>query len=167
MFNKLVFLLFILTAAACSSKTESAKVSNTNESAPTSTPNPDTTAASNTAFTGFADYVGKKPTEVQLFSKSDLLKRIEKLLGEDFADFKADWNNESAIMKDGEILYFVGCKATACAENKYFIMLDLTDNNINVIQIKNGRPRSFEEGAVIGMPEKLATDFEKIRQDKG
>jgi hypothetical protein len=164
------FLSFILAIVvlSCSSKKENSNnPAAGSENQTSDTTNADLPKDGKNTFDGFDAYVGKKPAEVQLFEKANLNARIEKLLGGEFADFKADWNTESTIMKDGEILYFVGCKSSACAENKYFVMLDLIINNLNIINIRNGRPRSFEEGPVIGMPDKLAGDFEKIRQAQG
>jgi len=43
----------------------------------------------------------------------------------------------------------------------------MMESNINIINIKNGRPSSFEEGAVIGMTDKVASEFERIRNADG
>ncbi|MFN8339736.1 MAG: hypothetical protein U0T36_12035 [Saprospiraceae bacterium] len=107
--------------------------------------------------------VGQKPTESKIFEMDHLGKRFEKLMGEHYAEFKSDWNQETPFMKDGEIIYFVGCKAPNCSENKFFVMIDLITDNINIIHIMNGRPVSHEESSVIGMTDKLAQDFEKCR----
>ena len=106
-------------------------------------------------------YVGKKPSEVDLFNQYDLNKRIENMLESDYETFKANWNEETPIMKDGEILYFIGCKTGDCASNKYFVMLDMLDTNINIIFIRGGLPKSYEESAIIGMPETVANAFQK------
>jgi len=111
--------------------------------------------------------VGKKPKDVQLFEKFSLNERLEKLLGSEFTIFRSEWNEETPIESDGEFAYFTGCKAGACAENKYFILLDLVDNNINVINFKNKKSRSFEEGAIIGMTTKIGEYFDKIRLEQG
>ncbi|MBK8886761.1 MAG: hypothetical protein IPN46_09520 [Saprospiraceae bacterium] len=47
------------------------------------------------------------------------------------------------------------------------MMIDMITNNINVIHLKDGRPVSHEESAVIGMSEKIAEDFEKTRSSDG
>lgn len=156
-------LLMILTILACSPKKES-NSSTVRENQTPTTENVASAGASNGNFSGFEAFVGKKPADVQLFDKANLNSRIEKLLGSEYQDFKADWNTESNIKKDGEILYFTGCKSSDCNENKYFFMLDLIDSNFNIINIRNGRPRSFEEGPVIGMPDGAAQDFDKVRQ---
>lgn len=167
MFNKLIAFSLIVFVFACSPKKDTPNTSNSVEKPSTETPIVDAPKSDKPSLKSLESYVGKKPSEVQLFDNADLTQRIEKLLGADYADFKADWNEESPIMKDGEILYFIGCKSGACAENKYFIMLDLVDPNINIINMRNGRPRSYEEGAVIGMPDTVAEAFDKTRQSQG
>lgn len=161
-FTFLTFIFFI----SCSSKKEN-KVATTTEvtAAPASAEIPQT--PSGDGIKSLTTFVGKKPSEVQIFDKYDFTKRFEKLMGENYTEFKSDWNQETPIMKDGEILYFVGCKANACRENKFFVMIDMITNNLNVIHLKDGRPVSHEENSVIGMSDKIAEDFEKTRSSDG
>ncbi len=115
-------------------------------------------------ITGLA---GKKPTEANLFEKYQLYPRLEKLLGNEFTTFKSDWNEETPIQAEGEFIYFSGCKANACRENRYVILIDLTYNNINVVNFKNTRQRSFEESSIIGLSYKMEDYIEKIRKEQG
>jgi hypothetical protein len=157
----LVFLLFIMVS--CKNQNEVSKTEST-----TQTSNPaEENAATPTSIAEAKNFVSKKATDVKLFEQFNLNQRIEKLLGTDFTEFKADWNEENLISQDGEILYFSGCRKGACADNKYFVLLDMMENNINIINIRNGRPKSFEEGAVIGMTDKVAEEFERIRNATG
>ncbi|MFZ1579898.1 MAG: hypothetical protein WAT26_02110 [Saprospiraceae bacterium] len=161
----LSFVAFIFFLS-CSSKKES-NVQTTTEvtPAPANVETPQTSSGDD--IKSLTSFVGKKPSEAQIFDKFDFTKRFEKLMGEHYSEFKSDWNQETPIMKDGEILYFVGCKANACRENKFFVMIDMITNNLNVIHLKDGRPVSHEESAVIGMSEKIAEDFEKTRSSDG
>ncbi len=107
-------------------------------------------------------YIGKKPSEVNLFSKYNLENRIEKMLQGEYQNFKESLTDETVIMEDGGgILYFIVCKASSCPANKYFVMLDTVDPNINVISIRGGNPKSYEEYAIIGMSDKIAKDFDR------
>jgi len=161
---KFISFLLMLFLISCSSKKESSTSSQATAADSAALVLNEANGSPNAqSIKELENFIGKKPTEVKLFEKFDLNKRIEKVLGNELAEFNSDWNDETPILKDGEILYFTGCKKGACAENKYFMMLDLVENNFNIINIRNGRPRSFEEGAVIGMSDKLAEDFEKIR----
>ncbi len=115
-------------------------------------------------ITGLA---GKTPAEVNLFEKYQLYPRLEKLMGTEFASFKNDWGEETPIEAEGEFVYFSGCKANACKENRYVILIDLSYNNINVVNFKNTRSRSFEESSIIGLSYKMEEYIEKIRKDQG
>lgn len=156
----LVLLLFIIVS--CKNQNEVTKTETAQTSKPAEAP-----AATPASIADAKNFVGKKATDVKLFDQFNLNQRIEKVLGTDFAEFKADWNEENVISQDGEILYFSGCRKGACADNKYFVLLDMMENNINIINIRNGRPKSFEEGAVIGMTDKVADEFERIRNAPG
>jgi hypothetical protein len=158
------FFYLILIASACTGKK-----TNTQDSAANTEPSQVATGTSTTheSIKSMSALVGKMPKDVKLFERYSLYPRLEKVLGDDFADFKSDWNEESPIKIDGEIIYFSGCKAGGCKENKYFITIDLVENNINVINFKNQRARSYEEGSIIGLPTKIADEFEKIRKEQG
>lgn len=160
--NILVFLVFFLLVSCKNQNTETKAMDNVQ------TPKAiEAKASVKKSLDEAKTFVGKKPTEIKLFDQLNLGQRLEKLLGNEFSDFKADWNDDNFIAQDGEILYFTGCRKGACADNKYFILLDIMENNINVINIRNGRPRSFEEGAVIGMTDKVAAEFERVRNSAG
>ncbi|MBK9734458.1 MAG: hypothetical protein IPO92_05600 [Saprospiraceae bacterium] len=131
----------------------------------------DSTIVENAAKVDFKDLsqqVGKLPKEIDLFQKYGLYARIEKIMGKDFAEFKAEWNEETPLQKDGEIMYTTGCKAGACKSNKYILVLDISQNSINVHNYKYDHGRSFEEDhTIIGMPYKMADEFDKIRKEQG
>jgi hypothetical protein len=120
----------------------------------------------NAEWKQFESETGKKPAEVGLMTPS-LKSRLKNLLKDEYPAFEKDWNNESAIEISDRILFTSGCQAGDCAANKYILILDIGDNNINVINFKYGRVRSWEERAVIGLPEKLLNLFENIRKDQG
>lgn len=111
---------------------------------------------------------GKKPSEIKFFETYNLYPRLEKMLGKEYASFKADWNTESAIEYDGEVAYFYGCKKDKCTDNRYFILIDKTLNTINVYNFKGSNTRAYEEEKnVIGMSDKISSYFESIRKEHG
>lgn len=167
MVNKFLFsLLVVAILTSCSNNKSESKDAGSNPETPAEIVNEES-KTSMTSINDMAQFEGKLPNEVQLFEKYNLYPRFEKLLGADFADFKADWNEESPIKKDGEIIYMTGCRKGACKDNLYFLTIDLIENNINIINLRNNRPKSYEEGAIIGMPSKLADDFDKVRRSQG
>lgn len=111
--------------------------------------------------------VGQMPKDIDLFNKFNIGTRIKALLGKEYEDFAKDWNTETPLSKDGNIMYTSGCRAENCIASNYFIVFDLIDNNINIYHYKHERGRTYEEGAVIGMPFKLADEFEKMIAKQG
>ncbi len=110
---------------------------------------------------------GKTPTETKLFDTYALMPRFEKLLGKEFDTFKADWNTESPVEYDGEVVYFYGCKKDNCKENRYLILIDVTLNTINIYNFKGGSVRAYEEDKnVIGLNDKVADYFDKINKEQ-
>lgn len=149
---------------SCQNKDQAEKVA---DSVATETPAPTQDKEDNVAIPDFTDleqYVGKKPTEVDLFSQYNLKERMIKLIGENgFNEMMTDWSLESPIKEDDRIVYFTGCNATNCPANRYFIMLDIADPNINIVNYRFKSSRSYEESSVIGMTDKLANAFEQFR----
>lgn len=144
------------TPATTSEPTVSNEVQ-TEQAAPTADANPN----DKPSMADAGQYVGKKPSEVDLFSKYNLEKRIEQMLKGEYQNFVESRTEESVINKDGEILYFVVCKASSCPANKYFVILDMLDTNVNVISIRGNLPKSYEESAIIGMTDKIANYFQR------
>ncbi|MBK7525864.1 MAG: hypothetical protein IPI53_17490 [Saprospiraceae bacterium] len=89
------------------------------------------------------------------------------MLKDEYTTFQKDWKVESPITIQDKILFTTGCQSGDCKANKYILIIDFMDNNINIINFKYGRVRSWEERAVIGLPDKLLAQFESIRKDQG
>jgi hypothetical protein len=108
--------------------------------------------------------VGKYPKDVAMFETYLPPARMEKLLGVEYPDFVKDWGEETAIQKDGELVYFTGCRKGFCAENAYLIIVDLLNNQINIMNFKGRIVRTYEEGGVIiGLTDKLANEVQRMR----
>jgi hypothetical protein len=163
----LIIFVFILSFTACKNKTNTDKSKSENTEITSSTINNDATNIDKPSMEDAAKYVGKKPSEVNLFSQYNLEKRIDALLKNDAQNFKDNLNETTPIMKDGEILYFIGCKAGDCKAMKFFVMLDMLDTNVNVTVINNGTPKSYEESAIIGMTDQIAREFQRILSSPG
>ena len=70
-----------------------------------------------------------------------------------------DWSRKPVVMTGVPLKWDIPSDA--------IVLLDLVDNNINVINFKNKKSRSFEEGAIIGMTTKIGEYFDKIRLEQG
>jgi hypothetical protein len=119
------------------------------------------------SWTAFENAENNKPSDVSLMEANDLQSRIKAMLKDNYAEFQSDWKEETPIVIQDKILFTTGCQSGDCKANKYVLIVDFTDNNINIVNFKYGKVRSWEERAVIGLPDKLLQQFESIRKDQG
>ena len=160
-FILLISVLFLISG--CKSAPDSAEQNNPEK---TKEETPVIERGENAEWKKFENAIGKKPAEVGLLSAS-LKERLKNLLKEEYPVFEKDWNEESVIAVTDRIIFTYGCQAGDCPANKYILILDVADNNINVINFKYGRVRSWEERAIIGLPDKLLEKYESIRKEQG
>ncbi len=143
------------------------------ESVSTSSPSGDST--SNTlsevktisiSLDSLKNFNGKKLMQDGLFEKFGIMTRIEKLMGKDFVDFKTGWGEESALMKDGEVMYANACKKDNCKSLKILLVLDELTNNLNVYVFNNSKIKTYEESHIIGLTETIGAQYEKLRDEQ-
>lgn len=108
-------------------------------------------------------YVGKTPGESDLFNKYQLLPRIEKLLGKDFADFKNGWEVETPIKGEGDVYYTTACKKDKCESISIFLVMDTANDNVNVYLFNQGKIKTWEETSIIGLTDVTAAIYEKLK----
>lgn len=109
-------------------------------------------------------YVGQMPSEANIFQVANLAERTKSIMGKNFIDFESGWFDKLPIKQYEDYIYFGGCEFENCEGVKYFIMVDLTEDNLNVLHYGGKRPYSFEEGAIIGMPNEIADAFDRFRK---
>ena len=126
----------------------------------TATPTPSPSPSVSPTVTGIVSTlkksVGKYPYEVKLLENPELKPRLSKLLGNDWADMKTNWNVETPIEIDGSILKASACQAHNCAANNYVMFVDLDSDNINVYHVveDKGTKTYFEKGKIV-LPKKF------------
>ena len=79
-----------------------------------------------------------------------------KLLGKDYADFKANFSVQSPIEIEGDVFKSGACQAHNCGNN-YFLFVDLKNDNINVFHIDDTVKKHYFEKSEIKLPAKFAT----------
>lgn len=121
---------------------------------------------SSSDFSYVASFVGQGAKQSGLLDIPVFKKRLVDLLQSEYNDMVAEWNDDITIQKEEEFYYFSGCDIDDCKKDYYFIVLDNTDNNINIHNFQYSRVKSYEEGAIIGFTEKISTQFDKIRQSQ-
>jgi len=115
----------------------------------------------------FSTEVGKMVKADDLMKKGNLSARLQKMMGEDYNDFVANWSEETPLKQDSELLYAIGCKQGDCVSNKYFLLLDMEGNNINVHHFMGTKVKTWEEGPIIGLTANASDDYQKLREAQG
>jgi hypothetical protein len=98
-------------------------------------------------------FVGKKPSEVDLFSKMGLRDRIKAIMKDQYAAFESSWQDDTPLQAKGEIVYTSACKSGDCMGAEYIIIFDTKVNAINIYQLNSNKMRSYEEdNLILGLP---------------
>jgi hypothetical protein len=128
----------------------------------------DTTQSNRASIADLAGMVGKKVSEVGLWDKYGIGSRIEAFMGKDkYSTLRKDWNEETPLAKDGQVMYATGCRAGTCKDSKYILVFDLKQNGINVYHFSGADLRSFEEDkTIIGMPYLMQDWYDKVRSEQ-
>jgi hypothetical protein len=114
---------------------------------------------------GVLELVGQKPSSVQLFDKMDIGARMKKFMGSNYDSLIKNWNEDTPLEKDGDIVYTSGCKTANCAEYQYIIIFDTKIQIINVYTFEGKKMRTFEEdNTITGLPYKCQDWFDAIIQ---
>jgi len=163
-------LLVALAVAGCSRPTSkadsSATPNNISEVRVSPSPTPPVIPSSTpSALIGLLRHSeGKYPYELKLMANKDLIGRIRPLMGDAYAKMKADFDVQTPIEISGNTFFTSGCQAHNCG-NIYYLAVDLTKDNINVIHVENERVRNYFEHGRIKLPEKFASQIPEISDD--
>ncbi len=123
-----------------------------------------TTSPANNNVNELLPHVGKMPSEADVFNLANLGERIKKIMGKHYINYNSGWFDKLPLQKYEDYIFFGGCEFENCDGVKYFIIVDLTENNVNVLHYGGKRGYSFEEGAIIGMPDYISDAFDKFRK---
>lgn len=175
--KKLALLCACLAIACGSSSNNNATrvnsaVAKTNVSVANSTPyslteNAYTTASNSSLGRLLRPNVGKTVSEIKLWQNNEIDERLQKLMGEEYAEMKKSWNVETPIKKFGDFLMMTGCQQHNCADNRYVIFADTSlDNNINVVHVKNGTLKEWDEDGAIKPPPPFADELASMKSHK-
>ena len=175
---KKLFLLsaYALLAIACGSSTDNTGADRSNAAAKTnvnavnSVPYSQTenaySTASNSPLGNMMLHVGKTAGEIKFWDDKEFGPRIKKLMGADYTTMKKFWNVETPIKKFGDFIMMTGCQQHNCGDNQYVIFMDKSENNINVILIKNGTSKEWNEWGAIKLPPPFAEELAAMKSRK-
>lgn len=111
------------------------------------------------------DLVGKYPTQIKLFDNEFMINRLKKLDRFNFDTFISNWNTETPISMENQIIHASGCKAKACSSNGYELFIDLKNDNINIFHFRGNTLRVYTEKDWITLPKKYEDEIEAKKED--
>jgi hypothetical protein len=86
-----------------------------------------------------SEYVGKFPSDVDLWNRAFLRDRLQALLKDDRAAFIERMDTVSPVSKEGGIYYIIGNKAHAGGEDAAIFVADPAQNVIRIWLLKKGK----------------------------
>jgi len=110
------------------------------------------------------DLEGKYPTEEKIFQNKVLKKRLKKIRRLNYDLLVQNWNTETPITIENQIVHSSGCKSHSCPESAFDLFIDLKNDNINVYHFSNNTLRVYTEKGFISLPPDFAEEME-IKKD--
>ena len=106
------------------------------------------------------DLVGKYPTEEKIFQNRVLSQRLKKIRRLNYDLLVQNWNTETPISIENNIIHASGCKSHNCPESAFELFVDLKNDNINVYHFSNNSLRVYTEKGWIKLPTGFAEELE-------
>ena len=108
----------------------------------------------------FNALLGKYPTQVNLFQNEILTSRLKNINRFDYDALIANWNTETPITIENQIIHSSGCKAHNCPSSGYELFIDLKNDNINIYHFRGNTLRVYTEKDWIDLPESFNNEIE-------
>lgn len=170
---------FVLLMVACGSPAASNTTANRASSAKTNvnaantvpyaqTANAYTLAQTDVEIAPLKEFVGKTASEMKLWQNRDVVQRLRKLMGDDFATMRKFWNTETPLKKFGDILMLTGCEKDNCADNRYVIFMSTSEGLLQVVHIGKDTVREWSTRCnIYDLPPSFAEELARMKSRKG
>jgi len=106
------------------------------------------------------DYIGKYPTQIKLFENEILASRLKNINRFDYNALVANWNTETPITIEDQIIHASGCKEHDCPSSGYELFIDLKNDNINIYHFRGNTLRVYTEKEWITLPKGFSDEIE-------
>ena len=111
------------------------------------------------------ELIGKYPTQEKIFTNEILSNRLKKINNLDFDKLLANWNTETPLTVEDQIIHASGCKDNNCPSNAYELFIDLVNDNINVYYFRGNTLKVYTEKEWITLPKKFNDEIEIKKYD--
>jgi len=106
------------------------------------------------------DLLGQYPTQADLFNNPVMINRLRKINRLNFDNLIANWNVETPLTKENQIIHASGCKKNNCPSSGYELFIDLENDNINIYHFKENTLRVYTEKDWIDLPKGFNDEIE-------
>ncbi len=104
--------------------------------------------------------LGKYPTQIGLFENEILASRLKSINRLDYDALLANWNTETPITIEDQIIHASGCKAHNCPSSGYELFIDLKNDNINLYHFRSNTLRVYTEKDWITLPKGFSNEID-------
>ncbi len=104
--------------------------------------------------------IGKYPTQEKIFQNETLSKRLKNMSGLPYESLLQNWNTETPITIENNIIHSSGCKAHDCPSNAFELFIDLENDNINVYHFRDNTLKIYQEKGRITLPKIYSDEIE-------
>ena len=109
--------------------------------------------------------IGKYPTQENIFTNKILSDRLKGINNLDFDKMIANWNTETPLAIEDQIIHASGCKDRDCPSNAYELFIDLDNDNINVYHFRGNTLKVYTEKEWITLPKIFNDEIEIKKYD--
>lgn len=109
-------------------------------------------------------FIGKYPTQIKLFENEILKNRLKNINRFDYDALITNWNTETPISIENQIIHASGCKAHNCPSNGYELFIDLKNDNINIYYFRDNTLKVYTEKEWIDLPKGFNNEIE-VKKD--
>ena len=138
--------------ASCGQETPPAQANDPHKQAP------DTASAANANWSKLQSLTGQLPSESGLFDNSPITASLKTLLGDQFDTFRSNFQVETPLQADGDLLYTSGNRPHQGGTDQAYLIISPTSRTLEVGLWDNGKLTTFSSpGAVLTKPADLQT----------
>lgn len=105
---------------------------------------------------------GHTASAIKLWESKQISDRLQKIMGAEFAAMKKNWNTEAPVTVSENVAMLSGCQKSNCGANNYVIFADTANDNINILHIKDGKSKKYNEKGEITLPKDFSDALNKI-----
>lgn len=157
----------VIAICSCGSSSTTNDLAKTNANTVNSVPfsrreNAYTLAQADLGIAPLKEFVGKTASEMKLWQNKDVVRRLKKLMGAEFATMTRFWQTETPLKKFADTLILTGCERDNCSDNRYVIFLSTSEGLVSVVHIGKDTIREWKTRGTLDLPLPVAEELAEM-----